>query len=72
MQRKAEEILLNSIKIVSIFSRKGFPRERWRQSRDGVIAAGHSAPPFSYVVAATLRWETAKTQQCGTEKNTKI
>ena len=31
----------------------------------------HFALPLSYVVDATLRWEIAKTQQCGTEK-TKI
>ena len=37
-----------------------------------VIAAAHSAPPFSYVVDAKLQWEIARTQQYGKEKKTKI
>ena len=75
--RKTEKIT-KQYKICHYFCGLWFPRERWTFKDSGganlvtaVIAAAHSAPPFSCVVDAALRWEIARTRQCGTEKKTK-
>ena len=77
--RKPEKIAKQFKNCFIIFAfRLWFPREQRTEDSGGanlvtaVLAAAHSVASFPYVVDATLRWEIARTQQCGTEEETKF
>ena len=70
--KKAEKITKQYKNCFIIFAATVFLESGGDDIVTAVIAAAHSAPPFSYVVDATLRWKNARTQQCVTEKRTKF
>ena len=67
--RRAEKITKQYKNCLIIFEALVSYKKWWAKDSGGanlvtaVITAAHSAPPFSCDVDATLRWETATTQQ---------